>query len=762
MLQLNKEQTRAAQTVDGATLVVAGAGSGKTRVITARIVHLISNLKIDPRSIIALTFTNKAAREMKERISSMIPDVKALPFVGTFHSYCLRLLRSNPQISGESGFSIMDSDDQASVIRKLSKKYGLEKSWTTGKIVHMISSIKNKLPNSQTDHSIPRSIQELHQIYEKEKSETNSLDFDDLILKVMDALDPRSSFAERLRISVRHMLVDEYQDTNEVQHEWLKRLALNPDGKLAIDSICAVGDQDQSIYSWRGAIAKNMDHFKKDFSPVGVVKIEQNYRSVQPILQAANKVIGNNSNRTEKKLWSELEAKDRILNVACKNEYQESDITVQFTKNTIQDGKSVGILYRTHAQSRLIEEALISNGIPYKIFGGLRFYERMEIKDLLAYLRLIHNPFDRVSFFRALNKPARGLGEKCAEELSGLFSENPKLNFVEIIDLALQDSVLFSGKRAIALKELADNFRSILNKHHGDDESDLSPSEILDKVLKFTNYKNYLRTSFEAEEATTKIQNVDELIRSVSKFEERTSKSQIDGILQVDSKNPALDDFLHEVALVQAESKNHEGEKNPAQLMTLHSAKGLEFNTVIMTGNENGMFPSARSLENRDALEEERRLFYVGMTRAKQRLILIRAHTRNRYGRTELPEPSRFLEELPGSYVKDIDAVSTPMPMLTRSIKEWLLGGPFVCAKPFFKQNANNVFGKTMIKTSPKISANNTAKPSVWCKNRTVSHVTFGPGVVTDVKKMTSGDFCLTVAFKSGPRKILSKFLTMI
>lgn len=737
MLQLNPAQQKATEGLHGATLVIAGAGSGKTRVITARIARLIAEYHAEPASIVALTFTNKAANEMKERVASLVGESSSKPFVGTFHSYCLRLLRSNPTLLGDhQEFSVIDTDDQATLVRRLVKKYGLEKQWSVGKILHLISAIKNQLPSTHVDLQIPPFIHDLINLYEKEKAAAHSFDFDDLILKIFAALDPAGDFASKLRGTVRHLLVDEYQDTNTVQHELLRRIALDKKGNFAIDSLCAVGDQDQSIYSWRGAVAQNVDRFLQEFSP-RLIKVEQNYRSVQPILHAANTVITNNKSRVEKKLWSDRQATNRILNVVCKNEYHEAEIVAhaaqQIAHRTTK--QSLGILYRTHAQSRVLEEALIALGLPYTIVGGLKFYERMEIKDLLAYLRLVHNPFDRISFFRIFNTPPRGLGEKCEEFLLHQWETHHDYDFKQLIETATasKDSWM-TPKRADTLRSFAHFFATL--------SAIQLPSTLLQNIITFTDYKNYLRTAYDEDEAVSRIQNVDELARSIEKFEERAEGSR------------TLADFLHEVALVQEESYVQESTLNTPKLMTLHSAKGLEFDTVIITGNEEGTFPSGNALEEVATLEEERRLFYVGITRAKERLIALRAHTRNKYGRTEIPQPSRFLAEMPKEVVMMVDAAQLPFPVFKRSLTEWLNGS---ATPPTTPPNLRII--PAMAHHGPAKATTDTATQAPWKKHRTVVHATFGPGVITDVKKLLDGELCLTVTFKSGSRKVLAKFV---
>ncbi|MCK4499170.1 UvrD-helicase domain-containing protein [Candidatus Babeliales bacterium] len=769
---MNKNQKEAVESSQGALLVVAGAGSGKTRVITARIAHLIKHCKADPASIIAVTFTNKAAKEMRKRVTSLLDENVKLPFVGTFHSYCVRLLRSRADSFGTKNFSIIDSDDQAEIIRKLIKRYGLEKRWTPSKILHSISTLKTNLNWEEASKKVPAEIRELYQLYEQEKAEAHGLDFDDLLLTVYSTLRDKPEFAESLRKNIKHILVDEYQDTNELQHELLKTLALDKAGAMHLDSLCAVGDEDQSIYSWRGAIVENMAKFQKDFAPVKLIKIEQNYRSAQPILEAANSVISNNLNRTPKKLWSEKKASNRILALTSKNEYHEADVISSFAKSLPAGSKrsQFAILYRTHSQSRVLEEALLNNNLPYTIVGETRFYERKEIKDLLAYLRLIENPFDRISFFRALNRPTRGLGEKCEQALYETWKENSSFSAEKLLNFVINENNLgITGKRADQIKAFAAILQDLTEAKKG-------PAATLEKILELTLYRDYLRNSFEDEETRSRVANVNELVRCTQKFEERciAGTVKIDGINVNEPTNPTLEHFLHEVALIQQETSHNNIDSDTIQMMTLHSAKGLEFNTVVLAGNEEGTLPSAQSLYDPRQLEEERRLFYVGITRARERLVLTTALTRSRFGQIETPKQSRFIDEIANKTANAIEITHIPLPLLTRSIKSWFTGNAFFAAqqaklKPYtpLSRPATTYRPKTNRRTS--ISNNtstkrptNTKTGKTWGKNKMVHHIKFGHGLVTGVKKLQDGELCLTVSFKSGLKKILSKFLNML
>lgn len=639
---LNESQRSAVLVKDGALLIIAGAGSGKTRVITSRIAHLVLNENINPHAIVALTFTNKAAGEMKERLMTTFDAHYSLPFIGTFHSYCLQLLRTHASILQFKNFSILDTDDQLDLIKKISKKYAVTKQATPTQLCSQISQYKNSavLQAEPTAWFSPM-VREIYLEYESEKSHAHCLDFDDLIINILRALKTNHEFKKQFQHKIRHILIDEYQDTNVVQHQLLLHMGLTEKKALALDSICAVGDEDQSIYSWRGATVANMFKFQQDFRPVTIIKIEQNFRSVQPILEAANTVISNNRLRNPKNLWSMLKAKNRILALSCQSGDQEAAVIALLLKK-LESKKQldhVAILYRTHFQSRTIEEALIHQAIPYRIIGGIRFYERKEIKDLLAYLRLIINPYDKISLLRIINTPGRGLGQKFEDQLLNAWTSNPFFNFKELITWMIQDQDLgFSASKKLVLQEFLGLFDNL--------NATMLPSFLLDTILAQTQYIQYLSQAYDVKEAQTKTENVQEFIQAILVFERKHTAP--------DNQEHLFEQFLHEVSLLQ-EKVEENSSRNFVQMMSLHAAKGLEFEFVIIAGLEEGLFPSNKSLNTNDDLEEERRLMYVGMTRAKQRLILCHAKSRFTFGQFVEPLPSRFLQEIPSNLVQVLD-----------------------------------------------------------------------------------------------------------
>lgn len=765
--ELNNPQKQAVTLKNGALLVIAGAGSGKTRVITARITNLIVNEGVDPRTIVALTFTNKAAEEMKSRIVNFLGGKYSLPFVGTFHAYCLQLLRNNPQLLPFPHFSILDADDQATILKNLVKKFSTEKQINASQLAYQISSIKN----SQDDAIITQPVlRELYQAYEAEKNAAHAFDFDDLILNVLRLLKKNSSFKANLQSRIRHLLVDEYQDTSTVQHELLKEMGLYPDHTVAVDSICAVGDEDQSIYSWRGANVTNMLKFQQDFKPVTMIKIEQNYRSVNSILEAANSLISNNKLRNPKNLWSEKKGTHRILHLHCRSGEQEAEIIAQTLKSlpATTPLNQVAILYRTHYLSRVVEEALIYHGTPYKIVGGIRFYERKEVKDLLAYLKLVVNPFDRLSLLRVINTPTRGLGKKCETELMAAQIRNPFSNFKDLIrQLPMDKLVDLSASHFNGLNKFVDLFDSL-------DPHDL-PSILLTAIIEKTEYENFLRESLDPKEAEEKLQNIRELLRAVETFEKNAQAAKDDGssigvLGPIQTNTSLLELFLQDIALLQ-EKNDSENPLQQVQLMTLHAAKGLEFNLVIIAGLDDGILPSTRSLNTNTELEEERRLFYVGITRAREHLLLLSAHTRHTYGQFTDMVKSRFMNEITNNLFKTFDVERYQAWQMTQLLQNWLGNKALPATQTPNQSSVLKTYGSTTAKKTSTtathfVKKNNLANPVIqkqsnipWYKNQKVNHKKFGPGIVIEVEKVTDEEFYVTAIFKIGKKKILSTFL---
>ena len=730
---LNKNQLNAVQEKNGVFLVIAGAGSGKTRVITARISNLIINEDVNPGNIVALTFTNKAAKEMKDRIHSWIGYENQIPFIGTFHSYCLKLLKSNSHLLEFPQFSILDDDDQQKMLNKIIQRFALNKKLNTRQLTYNISSIKNNLAVDQPGFGDNKLIQEIYLAYETEKKASKCFDFDDLIVETIKLFRKNKNFKENFQRQVQHVLIDEYQDTSNVQHALLKQMAQDNNHKLSAQSLCVVGDEDQSIYSWRGATVDNIVNFTKDFPQAKVVKIEQNYRSVQPILEIANTIISNNKNRNPKKLWSTKEAKNRILHVGCMSEYKEGEMIAQAIHHIAKEKKinSIGILYRTHFQSRAIEEALIKQSIGYVIIGGIQFYERKEIKDLLAYLKLAVNPFDRVSFFRVVNCPGRKLGEKFEEEFYEHWNNEPFLNFTEIAKKLIEQKTLTKIK-----EESLTSFIEIFTKINRNS----LPAETINYIISSTNYYGYLKNNFDEKESESKIENVKEFLRAAHHFEEQ-------GINSIAA-------FLDEIALFQQKIvEEKKEESNQVQLMTLHAAKGLEFDTVIIAGLEEGIIPSSRALMQDDDLEEERRLFYVGITRAKEYLIFSNVQYRNTYGQTNTQAQSRFLDEIPTHLVYKEDSSNYYSSQQFSILFSQFFGNKHTTAKSSVFTFKDNII---------PAKKDNLTDSGKWKQNQPVKHKQFGIGIVQKVETKSDGKMFISVKFRNEVKKINSDFLDKI
>lgn len=742
--QLNEHQQQAVLQKDGCLLVIAGAGSGKTRVITSRIAHLIANEHVDASAIVALTFTNKAAKEMQERIEKFLHDRSELPFIGTFHSYCLRLLKTNQHLLDLPFFSIIDTDDQEKIIQGIIQRNNLSKQVTAKQILYQISFLKNQAA-SQEQQKIYFAqnplLHEFYQAYETEKRLSKCLDFDDLLhygLKLF----AHEQFKTTFQNTVRHILVDEYQDTNIVQHALLKAMSLNNNNKFISDSICVVGDEDQSIYSWRGATVTNMVNFKQDFPSTKLIKIEQNYRSVQSILDVANNVIKHNNQRNPKQLWSTKKGINRIGSIVCTSEYQEGDAIAQLCK--LMKGKqnlsSCAVLYRTHFQSRAIEEALIKQAIPYKIFGGIQFYERKEIKDLLAYLRLVINPFDRPSLFRVINCPTRGLGAAFEALFYERWSLEPFLTFKQVIEKLIEEHAV-TGKKAESLEQFAQIFTDV--------SVNTEPEKALEIILARSAYVSYIKESFDLEESQARVDNINEFIRALEHF-------------QAEQKG-SLDQFLQEVALMQEKAHKQKEEQDAILMMTYHAAKGLEFDTVILVGLEEGLLPSSRSVSDSDAVEEERRLFYVGITRARERLLLSRSRYRYSFGKMNTQNQSRFLKEVPDRLLVCHDIGNLQPYMIKQWLAQWLginEQRPETPVLTFgnYKQRTEVVTPATSLETTKTTVS---VGKNAWRINQPVSHATFGTGIITQVEER-NGSTYTTVRFKMGTKKILSSFLQKI
>ncbi len=742
--ELNNAQKKAVTAPLGVQMIIAGAGSGKTRVITARIAYLLSEYNVPASAVVALTFTNKAGAEMKERIKKYLPH-SALPFVGTFHSYCVKLLRQYSAFLPFANFSIMDTEDQRSLLKRIMENYGIDKHVTPSKMQGLISLTKNHLPGGMNEAPLTPFFTEVYAAYEREKAKSHAYDFDDLLTVTLDLLKRHPEVTAQLQKRIRHLLVDEYQDTNQIQHEFLKVLAFD-NKKLILESVCAVGDQDQSIYSWRGAQADNMQKFCTDFAPVRTITIDQNYRSVKPILDAANGVITHNRGRMEKQLWSAKIASHRLLNMYCQSGNQEAQAITQAIQlaRTKIPLNNIAILYRTHHQSRAIEEAFMLAGIAYTIIGGIRFYERKEIKDVLAYAKLLINPFDRTSFFRIINIPSRGIGDKCIEIAQTVWDKNESWDCVQLIT-HLKDHPDFNKTQKAGFIQLYDLLSQSYTHH--------ATSTLFDSIIHQIDYSSYLRKNYTDKELAAKLDNIQELLTAVRSFEQEHPTAQ-------------LPDFLEHVMLMQ----EHTEEENTApqqqvKLMTLHGAKGLEFDFVIMPGLEEQLFPSARAMSTNTEMEEERRLMYVGLTRAREYILITNSELRTTYGSSTYQQPSRFIQEIPASLISIHDTRHESAFTRSQKIAQWL-GTAVVPTIQTFGITNNHLQTPAKAITRPGILPHHKPSPqplsrkAPWLIRMPVKHETFGVGLIQEVEYKGNDEYFLTISFKSGVKKLSSRFVS--
>ncbi|UQX87859.1 DNA helicase PcrA [Jatrophihabitans telluris] len=657
---LNPQQRAAVTHAGSPLLIVAGAGSGKTRVLTNRIGYLLATGRARPGQILAITFTNKAAGEMKDRVSALVGPRANAMWVSTFHSMCVRILRAQAKHLGlKSSFSIYDADDSRRLITMVIRELNLDlKRYQPRGIGVQISNLKNELITAeafseQTSNAHEKIVAEIYERYQRRLSEAQALDFDDLIMTTVRLLQNNAEVAEHYRRRFSHVMVDEYQDTNHAQYVLVAQLC-KPIAELNLPAaeLCVVGDADQSIYAFRGATIRNIDEFERDYPDARTILLEQNYRSTQTILSAANAVIARNSDRRPKNLWSEAGDGSAIEGYVAENEHDEAR-WVASTVDRLTDAEQakpsdVAVFYRTNAQSRVFEDIFIRLGLPYKVVGGVRFYERKEVRDILAYLRVIANPLDVVSLRRILNTPRRGIGDR-AELFVETYADQERIPFAEaliradtIVGLASRSANAIAGFVALLgeLRQIA------ASEEHG------SPSNIIEEVLTRTGYLAELEASHDPQDEG-RVDNLRELVSVAAEFEEQRAQLEIDdGTGEGTVSAPAdLDAFLEHVSLVADADSVPDASGGVVTLMTLHTAKGLEFPVVFLTGMEDGIFPHQRTFAEPGEMAEERRLAYVGITRARQRLYLSRSNTRSAWGSPQYNPPSRFLDEVPAELV---------------------------------------------------------------------------------------------------------------
>ncbi|SEP90858.1 ATP-dependent DNA helicase PcrA [Lentzea xinjiangensis] len=644
---LNPAQRRAVEHAGSPLLVVAGAGSGKTRVLTRRIAYLLAERDVHPGQIMAITFTNKAAAEMKERVADMVGARARSMWVSTFHSMCVRVMRREAKTLGmSSNFSIYDSDDTRRLITLVARDLDLDpKKYAARTLAVHISNLKNELVDPETataqaTNDLERRVAEVYAVYQRRLTESNSLDFDDLIMRTVELLQTFPDVAEHYRRRFRHVLVDEYQDTNHAQYTLVRELVGKAGGELPPAELCVVGDADQSIYAFRGATIRNIVEFERDYPDATTILLEQNYRSTQNILTAANAVISRNPNRRDKTLWSDLGEGEKIVGYVADNEHDEAAFVANEIDRLVDGGEvnnsEIAVFYRTNNQSRVFEEIFIRLGLPYRVVGGVRFYERREVRDALAYLRTLANPEDTVSLRRILNVPKRGIGER-AEACVAAYADRERISFAAALREAVHDRVPMLNPRsrnAIAgFVELMDQLGEMVERE--DDVAD-----ILEAVLEKTGYRTELEASEDPQDHT-RVENLNELVTVAREFTELELPEGADPV-------PSLPAFLERVSLVaDADSIPDAESDGVVTLMTIHTAKGLEYPVVFSTGWEDGVFPHMRALGDPAELAEERRLAYVGITRAQRRLYLSRALVRSAWGQPSANPASRFLGEIP-------------------------------------------------------------------------------------------------------------------
>ena len=727
LAKLNSQQRKAVTAADGPVLVVAGPGSGKTRVLTQRIAYLIASEGIRPWQILAVTFTNKAAKEMDQRVKSMLNEQATDGIMlGTFHSICARILRREvDHLPLESNFVIFDSDDQERVVKNIVKEFNLnEKLYRAASVHASISRAKNELimpDDYPTATYRDEVVKRVYTEYQKRLIASNAVDFDDLLVYTARLLEDNPAVRDKYAQRFRHVLVDEFQDTNLAQYALVKHLASYH------KNIFCVGDPDQSVYAWRGADYRNVRRFEEDFPEAEVVLLEQNYRSHQNILDAAMSVIDRARNRHKKKLFSDRGAGEKILYFEARDDYSEAAFVVDTIAELVASRKfepgDCAVMYRTNAMSRLLEEAFLQARLPYKLVGAQRFYGRREVKDVISFIRLVHNPADEAALGRIINVPPRGIGDKTLTTLNLVARQNDTSPGAILLDLARGgDSPFykaFTGRAALPLADFGGmlaNWRAIA--------ATSTTVELFERITRDLNYKEYIIED-ETEESAERWENVQELKRLALEYSNRT-----------------LDEFLENIALVADQDTITDA--NAPTLLTLHAAKGLEFGAVFIVGLDDGIIPHSRSFDEPEQMEEERRLFYVGITRAKDKLYLLRAIQRGGRGMSEQTYPSRFLEDLP----------------------EHLLVGKTRTGRPATSFSSSQSFYRTPSASETKWTLPSPAKPapvptSKFNSGDRVKHPSFGEGIVQE-SRIQDNDEIVIIEFKSVGLKRLAASLAKL
>lgn len=701
--KLNDKQKEAVMHKDGPLLILAGAGSGKTGTMTHRIAHLILDEGVSPYNILAVTFTNKAAGEMRERVEALVGETKGM-WILTFHSACLRMLRKHAERLGySSSFAVYDPSDQKALMKQILKGLNIDdKKMTPAYFLSIISSCKNKgigceeYMRSQAPTPAAKKTYEVFKKYTSQLKKNDAMDFDDLLLNAVKLLEENEDVLYEYQERFRYIMVDEYQDTNAIQYQFIRLLSAK------YRNICVVGDDDQCIYQWRGADISNILDFEKDFKGTKVIKLEQNYRSTGNIIDAAHSVIAHNRGRKSKKLWTGADAGHKITYARLDTERDEAAFITRQIDMMADDHswKDFAVLYRTNAQSRTFEEALSRRDIPYRVIGGLRYYDRKEIKDIISYMRLVCTPKDDIALLRVINEPKRGIGAKTLEKLQTI----AEIKGISLFEVLADEEVVsgLSAKTAAAVR----SFTDMILKYSAQ-QDDMGISEIYRGLLNDSGYYSWLEMQ-NTVEAEGRLENILEFASVIVDMEEEEA-------------DLSLPEFLERLALL-ADVDNHDSEEDAVVLMTMHSAKGLEFPVVFMPGMEDGLFPGWRSLDSEKTIEEERRLCYVGMTRAKERLFLTGARVRTMYGRTDVTRESMFLKEIDRKFM-DGDSVYEEKKYDRYGIGDGIDGfSKPPAAKPF------NMYKEAKAQVTEKRPA------FAGTSGDRVRHPKFGEGTIVEVK----------------------------
>ena len=732
--RLNEQQKKGVFTTEDPVLLLAGAGSGKTGVITHRIAHLIDDCDVNSYNILAITFTNKAAREMRERVDDLVGCGADAAWIMTFHAACVRILRRFiDRLGYGTNFTIYDTDDQKSLMKEVCKSMDVDtKVYKEKMLLSRISAAKDELvtpdemyTRANNDYTQMR-IAEVYRVYEERLKKNNAVDFDDIINLTVELFEKNDDVLDYYQERFKYIMVDEYQDTNTAQFKLVSLLARK------YHNLCVVGDDDQSIYKFRGANIRNILNFKEYFPEAEIIKLEQNYRSKSNILDAANAVIKNNSGRMDKSLWTEQDAGDKIAFNVYETGYAEAEGIAFGIEKNINDGyayNDCAILYRTNAQSRAIEEKLLGHNIPYRIYGGINFYSRKEIKDILAYLKTIDNGMDEIAVRRILNVPKRGIGATSVGKIQA-YADEQNIGFYEALKQA--EDIPGLGRSASKITPFTDLIRLFRAELH-----ELSIVRLINDIIEKTGYMDYLAENDSPEEVEERRANIDELISKAATYE--------DG-----EETPTLSGFLEEVALV-ADIDNMDDNNNVVSLMTLHSAKGLEFPIVYLAGMEDGLFPSYMCIDSDDPseLEEERRLCYVGITRAKQKLIMSAAKVRMVRGETHMNKVSRFISEIPAELM--VNSTQGPAHKILTSDgtdKDHFHLPPRKAGESRFQSFQHDVLKEDIFDKKP--SAGNVGLG--YGIGDKVRHIKFGTGTVKEIKS-GGRDYEVTVDFENGGTK---------